>query len=90
MSKEDIKEVKDEIEINDPRIVKPEDLPLVVKLPKTASLAQIEYAKVINSYAYQNPSKFAGKKDNMIKKLKSLKNAPDPVPSNMTIGGTSI
>jgi hypothetical protein len=77
------------IEVNDPMDLRPTELPLVIKLPVDASKAQIEYAKKLNSYAYQNPTKWADKKDDkvvngavvkgLISKLKDLKNAPDPV-----------
>lgn len=67
------------IEVSDIEIPKVKEYPLIVKLPADASLAQIAYAKIMNVYAYQNPKKFAGKKDAMVKTLLSLKNAPDPV-----------
>lgn len=81
----------DGIEINEPVDIKT-DLPLVVKLPETASKAQIEYAKLLNAYAYQSPANWKREKDDqidpntgavivkgLITKLKDLKNAPDPV-----------
>src|SRR5581483_5075741 len=55
------------------------DLPLVVTLPDDASKAQIAFAKLLNAYAYQNPEKWAVRKDGLIAELKALKNAPDPV-----------
>ncbi len=77
------------IEVGSPLDLRPTVLPLVVKLPEDASKAQIEYAKVLNAYAYQNPAKFEAKKNDQIvngavvkgflSKLKDLKNAPDPV-----------
>lgn len=67
-----------EIIINDPRLLRPTELPLVVVLPEGSSKAQIAYAKILNSYAYQNPTKWEMKKETLIAKLKSLKNAPDP------------
>lgn len=67
------------IEITMPTVGRVQELPLIVKLPADASKAQIAYAKIMNVYAYQNPIKFAGKKDAMIKTLLSLKNAPDPM-----------
>lgn len=77
-----------EIEVNDPSVLRPTELPLVIKLPEGASAAQIAYAKILNSYAYQNPEKWAMKKDDQIvqgavvkgfiTKLKELKNAPAP------------
>lgn len=94
MSKE--KEVEKEvidnegITVGDPMLLRPKELPLVVTLPEGASNAQIAYAKTINAYAYQNPEKFAAKKDAMIEKLKSLKNAPDPRAGNLKINNSFI
>jgi len=64
--------------VGDPQLLRPKELPLVVTLPEGASKAQIAYSKTINAYAYQNPDKWEEKKDALIAKLKSLKNAPDP------------
>ncbi len=83
-------EVVDEIVVRDPEILRPKELPFVVTLPADASKAQIEFAKVLNSYAYQNPTKWAVKKDTLIKQLKALKNAPDPVESNLKIVKKSL
>lgn len=90
----------DEIEVNDPLELRPVDLPLVIKLPESASLAQQAFAKTLNAYAYQNPKKWAEKKDDkieggtivkgLITQLKELKNAPDPVESNTKINKSSI
>jgi hypothetical protein len=91
-----VEEVKQEetneqgIEINMPNVQKVQELPLVVKLPSDASNAQIAYAKVINAYAYQNPRKFAMKKDAMVKTLLSLKNAPDPIVGNLKINNSGL
>lgn len=79
MKKEDEIVSTQEIEVNDPQLLRPKELPLVVKLPENASNAQIAFAKTINAYAYQNPEKWADKKDALIAKLRSLENAPDPV-----------
>jgi hypothetical protein len=78
----------DEIEVGSPIDLRPSELPLVVKLPKDASAAQVEYAKTLNVYAYKNPAKFEAKKDDkivngvlvkgLISKLKDLKDAPEP------------
>lgn len=76
---------KSKIEINDPLDLRPTELPLIVKLPEGASKAQQEFAKVLNAYAYQNPRKWAEKKGELIKKLESLENAPDPIESNLKI-----
>jgi len=80
--------VEQDIEVNDPRVLRPTELPLVVKLPEGASLAQIEFAKILNAYAYTNPEKWAEKKDDkvvggnivkgLITKLRDLKDAPGP------------
>jgi len=84
--------------VRDPEAFRPVDLPLVVTLPNNASKAQIEYAKVLNAYAYSNPEKWKEKKDTkvldgrtvlgLIAKLEALKNAPDPVQENvrLTVG----
>ena len=74
------KEVElDEIVVADPQVLRPTSLPLVVTLPTSASKAQVEYAKVLNGYAYKNPTKWNIKKDELIAKLKALKDAPDPI-----------
>lgn len=77
------------IEVGSPLDLRPTELPLVVKLPADASKAQVEYAKILNGYAYKNPAKFEAKKSDQIvdgkvvkgflSKLKDLKNAPDPI-----------
>jgi len=79
MKKEEKNEEKDEIEVGDPQVLRPTELPLVVKLPDSASKAQIAYAKVLNAYAYQNSEKWKIKKDVLIARLKALKDAPDPI-----------
>jgi hypothetical protein len=81
IEKESVKDevVSDEIVVRDPLELRPVSLPLVITLPEGASKAQIEYAKVLNAYAYKNPVKWETKKAKEIAKLKSLKNAPDPV-----------
>lgn len=89
-----------DIEVNDPMLLRPTELPLVVKLPAGASKAQIAYAKTLNGYAYKNPTKWAEKKDDhivngalvkgLIKKLKELKNAPDPVEGKLKINNSGI
>lgn len=85
---ETVTDSKDDIVVEDPTVLRPKELPLVVKLPKSASKAQEAYAKILNSYAYQNPTKWEQKKDDrmvggvlvkgFLTKLKELKNAPDP------------
>lgn len=90
----------DGIEVNDPMDLRPVELPLVIKLPEGASKAQIAFAKTLNAYAYQNPTKWAQKKDDriengtvvkgLITQLKELKSAPDPIESNIKINKSSI
>lgn len=78
------------ISVGDPQKLRPTELPLVVKLPTDASAAQIAFAKTLNGYAYQNPQKWAQKKDALIAKLKALKHAPDPVESPLKINNSSF
>lgn len=77
-SVEETVEESDEIVVKDPEILRPRVLPLVIELPKSASKAQIEFAKVLNGYAYKNPNKWKVKQAKLIAELKALKNAPDP------------
>lgn len=96
--KKEIKETEDTtevemqgIEVGSPLDIRPKSLPLVVKLPEDASPAQIAYAKTLNSYAYSNPEKWEIKKDALIAKLLSLKNAPDPITdSNLKVNKTAF
>jgi len=95
MSKEikevkEVKEVSSGIKVNDIEAIRPKDLPLVVELPEDASLAQVAFAKSINAYAYQNREKWLVKKDALIAKLESLKDAPDPVEGNLKINNSFI
>lgn len=98
---EPVKAKEQEIEVGDPLLLRPTELPLVVKLPADASEAQIAYAKILNSYAYQNPTKWEQKKDDkivqgavvkgFITKLKELKNAPAPrVDGNLKINNSLV
>lgn len=75
--------------VKDPLELRPVMLPLVITIPESASLAQKAYAKILNSYAYQNPEKWKKKKNALIQKLRDLKDAPDPVESNLRIGGSN-
>lgn len=67
-----VEKKSDGIEVGEPMDLRPKNLPLVVKLPPGASSAQVEYAKILNGYAYQNPEKWAKKKDLLIARLRSL------------------
>lgn len=54
-----------DIEVGDPQLLRPVELPLVVKPAdggKWANDAQAEYAKYLNAYAYRNPKKWGKKK----------------------------
>lgn len=94
MAKKDIEklveETSDEIIVRDPLILRPVDLPLVIELPASASKAQVEFAKVLNAYAYKNPEKWAIKKDKLLAELKAKKNAPDPVEDNLKFGNRRL
>ena len=82
----------DEIIVKDPQDLRPVALPLVITLPADASKAQIEFAKILNAYAYQNPTKWAIKKGKLIAQLKELKNAPDPIEEpvkSLKVGGSN-
>jgi hypothetical protein len=84
-----IEDAGDEIVVNDPQILRPKVLPLVIELPASASVAQVEFAKILNAYAYKNPEKWAIKKEKLLAELKTLKNAPAPVEDpdrKLTIG----
>lgn len=81
-----------EIEVSDPEIARPKELPLVVKPKggKWANQAQEEFAKIVNAYAYANPDKWhndridtngvpmpnTSKKHILIKQLEMLETAP--------------
>lgn len=89
MAKNEKKEVEvtnDEIVVRDPLILRPQELPLVIELPASASKAQVEFAKVLNGYAYKNPTKWEVKKDKLLAELRAKKNAPDPVEDNLKFG----
>jgi len=53
------------IVFEDPQILRPKELPLVVKPPVGgwANDAQAEFAATLNGYAYKNPEKWEVKKD---------------------------
>lgn len=95
MSKKETKigeETTNDIVIRDPQVLKHESLPLVITLPEGSSVPQVEYAKILNSYAYQNPEKWQLKKDVLIKKLRDLKDVKtlhNPTP-NLTVGTKNV
>ena len=70
-----------EIEVSDPEIARPKELPLVVK-PKGgewANEAQAEFARTLNGYAYKNPEKWDEKKAVLLTQLASLENKPQDI-----------
>lgn len=70
-----------EIEVGDPQILRPKELPLVVKPVggEWKNEAQARFAKTLNGYAYKNPEKWAKKKDVLIAQLKELETNPGKV-----------
>lgn len=70
-----------EIEVGDPQILRPKELPLVVTPVggEWANEAQARYAKTLNGYAYKNPEKWAAKKDVLIAQLKELETNPSKI-----------
>lgn len=72
-----VEETKPEydFEVSAPQIIKPQDLPLVVKPnagKEWANAEQAEYAKTLNGYAYKNPDKWEQKKSKLLKNLTRL------------------
>lgn len=68
-----------DFEVSAPQIIKPQDLPLVVKPgagKEWANAEQAEYAKTLNGYAYKNPNKWEGKKGKLLKNLSRLATEP--------------
>lgn len=69
MAKEkEIKNIVEGIEIGDPLILRPVELPLVVKPAnggKWKNEAQARYASILNAYAYKNPKKWEVKKNDV-------------------------
>lgn len=90
-----------EFDVIDPEVAKPRVLPLVVQpaggIDETKPFLgwknkrQMDFAKIVSAYAYQNPAKWAyvpvredgtptglpSKKDRLIAKLSALGNMPD-------------
>lgn len=76
-----------DFEVNEPLIIKPQDLPLVLTPgagKEWANEEQAEYAKTLNGYAYKNPKKWASKKGKLLKSLTRL--ATDPSHINFLRG----
>jgi len=82
-------------QVSDPEVLRPVELPLVVKPAKGndwANEEQASYARIINSYAYQNPAKFATKKASLLAKLKEIGDDPSALEkySPDTLGRGSV
>ncbi len=71
---ETVEQDTSDIEVNDPQVLRPKDLPLVIKSKsgKWKNEEQAEYARYLNAYAYKNPEKFATKKKALIEKLAEI------------------
>ncbi len=68
-----------DIEVGNPLVLRPVELPLVIKPAdggEWANEAQAEYAKYLNAYAYKNPTKWQVKKATLIAKLANLAKKP--------------
>lgn len=89
VEEEKVEDTQD-IVVGDPQLLRPSELPLVVTLPSDASDAQKVFASKLNAYAYQNPKKWEQKKDALIARLKSLKNAELPPEGNLRINNSGI
>jgi len=65
--------------VEDPQILRPKELPLVIKPAKGTEWANPEqsaFAAVLNAYAYKNPEKWAVKKTALLAQLKELGTNP--------------
>jgi hypothetical protein len=77
---EDVKAVNGII-VEDPLILRPKALPLVIK-PESgawANEAQAEFANVLNGYAYKNTAKWNKKKGALLAQLASLAESPEKI-----------
>jgi len=73
--------VSNGIEVGDPQILRPKELPLVVTPTsgKWENDAQAEYAATLNAYAYKNPEKWAIKKDVLVAQLTEIGKNPKTI-----------
>ncbi len=65
--------------VEDPQILRPKELPLVIKPAKGTDWAnpqQAAFAATLNGYAYKNPEKWASKKTALLAQLKELGTNP--------------
>jgi hypothetical protein len=68
-----------DIEVGDPQVLRPVELPLVIK-PKSGAWdndAQAKYARYLNAYAYKNPKKWEKKKQALLKRLVQIGTDPE-------------
>lgn len=81
----EVKEVnegsKNEFEVTDPEVVRPRELPFLIKPAngKFENESQERYARVLNAYAYANPDKFASKKNALLRRLSEVGKNPGKV-----------
>ncbi len=71
-----------ELVVGDPQLLRPIELPLVVRPAEGKewkNAEQAEYAAVLNGYAYRNPKKWAAKKDALIKTLHEIGSNPEAI-----------
>lgn len=72
----------DDFQVEDPQVLRPKELPLVVKPPKGkdwSNEAQAEYARVLNGYAYSNTDKWNAKKSILLARLKEIGESPEAI-----------
>lgn len=69
----------DGIIVEDPELLRPKELPLVIKPASGAweNEAQEQFAGILNGYAYRNPAKWAIKKEVLLSQLKQLGKNPE-------------
>lgn len=70
----------DDFTVEDPELLRPKELPLVIKPTKGEweNEEQAEFAKVLNGYAYRNPVKWKKKKALLLAQLRELGACEDP------------
>lgn len=72
----------DGIEVGDPQVLRPRELPLVIKPANGGAWkngAQAEFARVLNGYAYKNTAKWEKKKDVLLKQLVEIGEDPTAI-----------
>jgi len=77
--KEAAKAASSDFIVEDPQILRPKELPLVIKPAKGTEWAnpeQAAFAATLNGYAYKNPEKWAVKKTVLLAQLKELGTNP--------------